>query len=446
MKSRNVNSISDKPATSELNDYLKAVFSESTIFTIMFILKNFSSADKPCTTNEITTLYSTLLLEKKLDKRTLTRKLNGLREVFRLATVDAEDNSESDTVNECIYDIQNFEMILRSVFGGRLRFVDSPTNNSIKCFFEPFFEESTLDHIISTIISNQYLSAEERSYFIDVLESTRKLKFSGNNILSDFKKSKDIHINLTDLSNKIPNKKSLDNSDSSFKLLSTINLLYQAIEKGYQINIKYGTYRKGNNQKPVLTSKKADFSTLNPYALLTNEGKLYLLATNEKYENERILHYRVDRIVKAELVPDDITGTYRKRSPIHEGLKLYFKNNEFDTEAYKHEHPLMAIYTESKPRLYKLKCTERGLNVAIDVFGLSNVTISQEDIRDDCTSYTILVKAQKENVVQFCLHRHEIVKALDERIIDELTAKLSESLKAYEALKAKTNELIKQSV
>ena len=113
---------------------------------------------------------------------------------------------------------------------------------------------------------------------------------------------------LKDLSNKYfkfstANIQSYESVDREMnrELFYTIEVLDEAISKGLQVKFlynEYGTDKKLHHRKNE--DGEAREYIINPYTMVANGGKYYLICNYDKYDN--LSHYRIDRISNIEIL------------------------------------------------------------------------------------------------------------------------------------------------
>ena len=103
-------------------------------------------------------------------------------------------------------------------------------------------------------------------------------------------------------------------------LFYTIEILDEAIEKNRQVVFQYGDY--GTDKKIHLREgedKKPREYLVNPYQMVAANGRYYLIANIEKYNN--VSHYRIDRICNIKIT-DTPAKPQRKVVGLENGLNI----------------------------------------------------------------------------------------------------------------------------
>lgn len=127
-----------------------------------------------------------------------------------------------------------------------------------------------------------------------------------------------------------------------------INLLDQAIREQKKVRLTYGEYRlvlQDKRWQPKLTRReKNGVMNVSPYALMWSNGNYYLVC-----RHRGMMNLRVDRILKAELLPDSFTPPA-----------------DFDPVQYRDRCPVMY---PGKPEFVRMRCAVTLLNTLVDFFG-----------------------------------------------------------------------------
>ena len=139
------------------------------------------------------------------------------------------------------------------------------------------------------------------------------------------------------------------------ELFLNIELLDEAIEKGKQVEITYGQY--GTDLK-LHKARNGDGSekrqVLNPYQLVANEGRYYLICNNDKYDS--VANYRIDRMMNIRLLE-----TSAKPKNRVEGL-----GDRLDLQEYVFQNLNMF---SSRPENVEFVIQKNYVSLIIDFFG-----------------------------------------------------------------------------
>ena len=389
---------------------------------IVFLLKKLSDKNHPLSIGEIKTYMKHLTGIEHSDK-TLRRKLQNLCALQNDTDEDLITNTLFLTFGGCIVEVSN----------------EGPniTKKQSRYYFRPLLDSGDVSMICGAIASNRYLTEQEKHYLFsreqflaplknDVAEITEE--YSVKNEKNETKLIKETRFVFSQM--ELPEKPSsrLDSPNSGVNLLHHVNQLHDAIEKGYAIQIIYGTYDldEKNFRKIDFHAKTQTPYILNPYALLWNGGSYYLIATHRGYDNPA--HFRVDRILAIKPLPkEDDAREKEPCAPIPESLKPYYHFNEdnkpeFLPEKYTAVYPLMGIYDEANHMNCYLECTAGTLSILIDTFG-NNLQIlpsplahseKETDIHGNSQQFFAVQirNVQYDNILQFCLQQHASITAL----------------------------------
>lgn len=99
------------------------------------------------------------------------------------------------------------------------------------------------------------------------------------------------------------------------QVMYSVDLISNAIAKGKKISFLYNDY--GADFK--LHLKRKEVYIVNPYQLVVNNGRYYLICNYDKYDN--LSHYRVDRMTEVSILNEPIKNI-RKIAEGKDGLNL----------------------------------------------------------------------------------------------------------------------------
>lgn len=134
----------------------------------------------------------------------------------------------------------------------------------------------------------------------------------------------------------------------------TIDKLHRAIEEKKQISFYY-YHRKIVNNIPVNDAGREFI--YNPYAMIWNNDKYYLVGNYDKYNN--LSHFRLDRIKKVNIL----------NKPARHFSQVSSYTDYFDVADY--SSTVFNMYSGSKIEIIELLCENEMLDVIIDKFGLN---------------------------------------------------------------------------
>ncbi|MBQ1555263.1 MAG: WYL domain-containing protein [Clostridia bacterium] len=150
-----------------------------------------------------------------------------------------------------------------------------------------------------------------------------------------------------------------------------IDTLHTAIHRQQKVHFSY--YRHVICGGRAVARKSHEF-TVSPYALIWNDGKYYLVANYDKYDD--FSHYRVDRMRQVTILAEPIR-------PLHE--VSHFRGS-FDEGSYMSS--LFSMYAGSYVDYIDLRCAMNCMEHVVERFG-QNIRYHMLD--DNC--FTIRVKA-----------------------------------------------------
>ena len=170
------------------------------------------------------------------------------------------------------------------------------------------------------------------------------------------------------------------------QLFHTIDVLDEAITAGKQIRITYNQYGTDMELHPTLnedgTPKR---QTLNPYQMVANEGRYYLICNNDHYST--VSNYRIDRITDIELL-DTPAKPKNQVEELADGLNL---------QDYVYQNLNMF---SGKPEKVEFVIPKSAVSLVIDFFGKH---VSFHEQRDGSVSCNLRVstEAMRRWAVQF---------------------------------------------
>ena len=405
---------------------------------IVFILKKLSSQSNPLSASMIADYLCQLTGEDHSEK-TILRKLKTLCSLSK--------DPQATTINNMLW----------LTFGGNIIEISNEKKKNItkkqsQFYFKPLMNASDLSLVCGAIASNRYLSAEEKDYLISREMTLTSLDADSDNLIWQIEEM-------------VSSSKSYDRGVDveqthvykNSALLRHINHLYDAISKGYMIELIYGIYDLNDHDHKMHFCARNEHKPyrLNPYAMLWNSGAFYLLATHEGHDNP--VHFRVDRIISIKNIVTEEDATIKQsRAALPPMLKSFFNYNnkelEFLSEQYTATYPLMGIYDDENYQDVFLECTTNTLSILIDTFG-TNLKIypshiphgeDETDIHGNPQRFLIagIKHVQYDNVVQFCLQQHTSLTAIyPQQLVEDVKMVLKASSDRYNNL---TDDLIRK--
>lgn len=186
----------------------------------------------------------------------------------------------------------------------------------------------------------------------------------------------------------------------------SIDTLHVAIRNRKKVHFSY--YRHVIRNEKVILQKAHEF-TVSPYALIWNDGKYYLVANYDKYDD--LSHYRVDRMKTVEILADH-------SRPLSEVSEF---TDGFDEVKYVSR--VFGMYAGSEISSIELKCDMSSIEHIVEKFG--------QDINYNLTdkkSFTVRVNAVvNDGLISWILAQRGKVSVL---YPPELVEKVKDTLKA----------------
>ncbi len=199
-----------------------------------------------------------------------------------------------------------------------------------------------------------------------------------------------------------------DNSLNNRQLFYTIDILDEAISRGRQVSFcynRYGTDKKLHKETDENGNIKEYI--INPYQIAATNGRYYLIANYDKYDN--VSHYRLDRISDIKMLPFSVKPKKQVK-----GLE-----NGFFLPKHMAEHVYM-FSGESIPVVFKAK--KYIVGDVLDWFG-KDVDFSDETEDEITVRVTVNEKAMRRWGLQYALHTKIISpESLAEQIKEDLAS------------------------
>ena len=302
-------------------------------------------------------------------------------------------------------------------------------------YFEPILSESDVHYINSAVESNHYLSEEEKEYLVartavaggywgkkgdkKTLEFydiwTTKLTDLPQLSYLDLRDNEEIpELRPEDTMGKLPSEGST--------MLKKVMILRYAITNKRQIEVVQGNYVPGERGKLCFRERDGGKKIrLNPYAMISQKGQLYLIATCAGEKNTK--HYRVDRIMALRVL-----SKKEKREEIPDELRdNYFKKNKFQPEDYISAYPMMRYASNDKRINFTFRCQADVVSLAVDNFGK---VMKIED--DDSEGYVKITVRDKSyiNARQFLIQNCDFVTPLEPKeLVQDVKDTLEDAIK-----------------
>ena len=197
------------------------------------------------------------------------------------------------------------------------------------------------------------------------------------------------------------------------QLFYIIDRLDEAIETGKQVRITYGHYGPDYKLHPGLNTDGSEKQqTLNPYQLVANEGRYYLICNNDKYDT--VANYRVDRIMKIELLDTPSRPVSRVK-----GLE-----NGLDLPEYVYQN--LNMFT-SPPEDVEFVVKENYVPLVIDFFG-KHVSFFEQENGD----YSCRLKVSREAMAHWAAEHANIVRVVSPpALVEEIREQIRRAAELY---------------
>ena len=217
--------------------------------------------------------------------------------------------------------------------------------NNIQCLKELGYEISADKGYY--LIEREFDDAELRMLIDSVLFSKNLTQCQAKNLIEKLKKMSNRYF-YSKVSH-VSNLPELHHGDNKH-LMYAVYKINEAISQNKKISFIYNAY--GEDLK--LHPKREEAYLVNPYQMVANNGRYYLIGNYDKYDN--ISHYRIDKMTQIEIVEERVKPTHQ------------VKDTKYGFNLPKHmaEH----IYMFSGPSIkIKLAVEDSIFNDLIDWFG-----------------------------------------------------------------------------
>ena len=197
------------------------------------------------------------------------------------------------------------------------------------------------------------------------------------------------------------------------ELFHTIDILDEAITQGKQIQVTYNYYgtdmklHPGKNEDGTIKRQ-----ILNPYQMVANEGRYYLICNNDHYDS--VSNYRIDRITNIELLETPVKPKNQVEG-LEDGLNLqnyvYQNLNMFSGKAENVEFVIQP----------------KHVSLIIDFFGKHVSFYNQDDGTVSCR-----LQVSTEAMKYWAIQHANIVRVVSpERLVEEIRAELRKANVLY---------------
>lgn len=209
------------------------------------------------------------------------------------------------------------------------------------------FENAELRMLIDSVLFSKTIGTKQSKELIE------KLKSMGNRYFQ---------AKVTHVSN-LPELQHTDNK----QVLYVLDHLNEAIDRGKKVSFIYNNY--GTDFK--LHPRKEEPYIVNPYQIVANNGRFYLIGNYDKYDN--ISHYRLDRMTKVSILEEkrktiseiaEFDGTWNLPKHMAEHAYMFSgKSSEIVLLAEKHLMPELVDWFGKRFRI--LKETEDMMRIKV---------------------------------------------------------------------------------
>lgn len=335
------------------------------IMNILAILRRYSDADHRLSQKDIMEILETEY-EMTADRKAIKRNLMNLIDFG--------------------YDLEYSESVRRNKAGEEeIIYTDWYLNRE--------FSDAELRLLIDSLLFSKHVPYSQCKELIEKIEG----------LSSRYFKSKVRHIcNLP------------EDQPKNTELFYTIEILDEAIERGRQVQFRYGDYGtdKHLHLRTDSEGRIRDY-LVNPYQMVATNGKYYLIGNYDKYDN--ISYYRIDHIRDIQLV-DHPAKSQKKVKGMERGLNL---------PRHMAEHIYM--FSGDSARIM-MKTTPGMAGELIDWFG-NGITFTEETKDSVIAHVTANLQAMRFWALQYAPY----VTILEPKeLVDKIISDLKESSFKYE--------------
>lgn len=345
------------------------------------------------TGKKIIILYILQILRKYTDaNHTMTQQqiADRLRSEYGLEINRSTVKRNLFDLIEAGYDIQYSEVTRSQVN----RQTGEREENTIytDLYYEHDFTEAELHMIIDGLLFSRSVPYKQRKTLIDKLGKLSSSYFN--------QRMNHVHCMSSD-------------SPQNPELFHTIDILDEAITAGKQVRITYNHYGTDMKLHPTTNEDgSAKRQTLNPYQMVANEGRYYLICNNDHYST--VSNYRIDRITDIELLETSVKPKNQVEG-LEDGLNLqnyvYQNLNMFSGKAEKVEFII----------------PKSAVSLIIDFFGKHVSFHEQEDGKVSCC-LQVSLEAMRRWAVE---HANMVRVVSPENLVDDIREELRKAAALY---------------
>lgn len=251
------------------------------------------------------------------------------------------------------------------------------------------FEPSEISFLIDAIFSSKILTSTQAKDLANRLSK----------YLSIYKRKKYNYIFKSNEISRTDNK----------QLFYNIDIINEAIENNKQITFKYNSY--GVDGQLVSRKKGRDY-LVNPYFMVNNQGKYYLLCNFDYFDS--LGNYKIELITDIKIIDNP-------RKPLNQ-VKDY--DGKFDIAKYINENVYMF---SSKVLQAKIKL-DTSFDSTYIYEWFANATIKEEN-----GEYYAYVKANMDSIIYWCIQYGDVVELVEpQEIREHIIKELHNTLNKYE--------------
>lgn len=198
------------------------------------------------------------------------------------------------------------------------------------------------------------------------------------------------------------------------QLFHIIDMLDEAVTEGKQVRITYGYYGPDYKLHAVLNEDGSEKQQLlNPYQLVANEGRYYLICNNDKYSN--VANYRVDRIMRIEIL----------ETPAKPKNQVNGLENGLDLSEYVYQN--LNMFT-SPPEDVEFIVQKPYVPLVIDFFGKHVKFFEQAD-----GSFSCRLTVSRDAMLHWAAEHSAIVKVTSPAdLVEEIRDEIRKAAALYE--------------
>ena len=204
-----------------------------------------------------------------------------------------------------------------------------------------------------------------------------------------------------------------DNQPENRQLFYVLETLDEAIGKRKKVEFTYNNYGTDKKMHPGTDANgEVKRQVINPYQLVANNGRFYLICNNEKYDT--IAYYRVDRITDIRILP----AAVKPLRDLPEG------KNGLNLPSHLAEHVYMF---PGKSERVTFRAKKYLLNDLIDWFG-NDIEFTQETEEEVTASVRVNLNSMRIWALQYALQ----VRVLEPKELAEQVKKdIQEAIGKY---------------